>query len=127
MTAILAFLPQEEIDRILSKARTPRLTPWSIVKPDQIRKKIVEVRARGYAVGIRERTPTTNAVAAPVFDSQGVIATLAIVAPAERLTRKACEQMGPIVRDLALRLSEEMGFQALGRSFRLPSRQTAGT
>ena len=66
-------------------------------------------------MGIRERTPTTNAVAAPVFDSQGVIATLAIVGPAERLTKKACEKFGPVVRDLAQKLSEEMGSQASAR------------
>lgn len=113
--AIMAFLREEEIDLILQKKAIPRLTPWSVIEPSQIRRKISEILTKGYAVGIRERTPTTNAVAAPVFDSQGVIATLAIVGPAERLTKKACEKFGPVVRDLAQKLSEEMGSQAFAR------------
>lgn len=116
--AILAFLREEEIHLILHKEAIASFTPWSITEPGQVIKKIIEIRARGYAVGIRERASSTNAVATPVFNSDGGIASLAIVGPAERLTKKACERFGPVVRDLAQRLSEEMGFQAFARPLR---------
>jgi DNA-binding IclR family transcriptional regulator len=113
--AILAFLPEDEIHSILRREAIAPSTPWSITESDQILKKIAEIRGRGYAVGIRERAPTTNAVAGPVFNSEGVVASLVIVGPAERLTKKICEKFGPIVRDLAQKLSEEMGYQGFAR------------
>lgn len=113
--AILAFLPEDEIHSILRREAIAPSTAWSITDSSQILKKITEIRARGYAVGIRERDPSTNAVAAPVFNSEGVVASLVIVGPAERLTKKVCEKFGPGVRDLAQKLSEEMGSQAFAR------------
>ena len=110
--AMLAFLPENEVRRIVYRKPIPRLTPWSITDPEKIRRKLLEVRAKGYSIGIRERAPDTNAVAAPVFNSHGVVASLAIIGPSERLTRKACEKFGPVVRRLSQKLSREMGFQA---------------
>jgi DNA-binding IclR family transcriptional regulator len=113
--AILAFLPQDELHSILRREAIAPFTPWSITDSSQILKKITEIRARGYAIGIRERNPSTNAVAAPVFNSDSVVASLVIVGPAERLTKKVCEKFGPVVKDLAQKLSEEMGSQAFAR------------
>jgi hypothetical protein len=50
-----------------------------------------------------------------VFNNEGVAASLVIVGPAERLTKKVCEKFGPVVRDLAQKLSEEMGSQPFAR------------
>jgi IclR family KDG regulon transcriptional repressor len=113
--AILAFLPEDEIHSILRREAIAPSTAWSITDSSQVLKKITEIRTRGYAVGIRERAPTTNAVAAPVFNNEGVAASLVIVGPAERLTKKVCEKFGPVVRDLAQKLSEEMGSQPFAR------------
>ena len=117
--AILAFLPEQEIERLLRKESIVPATPWSITDSKEIRKRIAEVRARGYSVGIREIAQNTNAVAAPVFNGEGAIASMAIVGPTERLTKKACEKFGPVVRDYARKVSEEMGFhsgEAFGRA-----------
>jgi DNA-binding IclR family transcriptional regulator len=111
--AILAFLPEQEIEGLIRNEPIVPATPWSITDPKEIRKRIAEIRARGYSVGIREIAQNTNAVAAPVFNGEGVIASMAIVGPTERLTRKACEKFGPLVRDYARKVSEEMGFHAL--------------
>jgi IclR family acetate operon transcriptional repressor len=111
--AILAFLPEQEIDRLLHKESIVAVTPWSITDPKQIRKSIAEVRSRGYSVGIREIAQNTNAVAAPVFNGEGVIASIAIVGPTERLTKKACEKFGAVVRDYADKVSEEIGFHSV--------------
>src|SRR5919106_1213722 len=95
--AILAFLPEQEIDRLLHKESIVAVTPWSITDPKHI----------------REIAQNTNAVAAPVFNGEGVIASIAIVGPTERLTKKACEKFGPLVRDCADKVSEEIGFHSV--------------
>jgi len=114
--AILAFLRKEEFYPIVHQKTIVPFTPWSITEPDEILKKVGEIRAKGYAVGLRERTPSTNAVAAPVFNNAGVVGSLAIAGPAERVTKKVCEKFGPIVRDIAQNLSQEMGSQAFARA-----------
>jgi DNA-binding IclR family transcriptional regulator len=77
-------------------------------------------------VGIREIAQNTNAVAAPVFNGEGVIASIAIVGPTERLTKKACEKFGPVIRDYARKISEEMGFHAADTIGRGGTRKAAG-
>ncbi len=107
--AILAFLKDEETQRILRKYPIEPATPWTLTNPAEIQKKIGEARSKGYATRIRERVSGTHAVAAPVFNNYGVIGSIAIVGPAERLPRKACEKHGPVLKQAARELSAEMG------------------
>lgn len=107
--ATLAFLSDEETRRILRKYPVDPVTPWTISDPAEIKKKISEARSKGYAISIRERVSGTNAVAAPVFNNNGVIGSIAIVGPAERLTKKACEKYSSVLKEAARELSGEMG------------------
>lgn len=115
--AILSFLPEKEIEGILKRREKDlRLTAWSITGRRLIFEKILQTRAKGYATGIKERAPNTNAVAAPVFNNDGVIGSIAIVGPTERLTRRACERWGPLVKLSAQKLSQGLGSQSPLRS-----------
>jgi DNA-binding IclR family transcriptional regulator len=113
--AILAFLDDEEAKRVFHSQPVQALTPWTITKPSEIQKKIAEVRTKGYAISIREKIPDTNAVAVPVFNGNGVVGSVAIVGPAERLTKKTCERFGPILKETGTRFSQEMGFEPSGK------------
>jgi IclR family acetate operon transcriptional repressor len=108
--AIMSYLREEEIERFLSKDREADLQPKEIIKPTELKKEILKIRAKGYAVRLREPFPTSNSVAAPVFDSNGVIGSIAIIGPAERLTSQLCERFGPTLKEIAQGLSGEMGW-----------------
>lgn len=106
---ILAFIADEEVRRILGRLPRQPATPWTLTDAPIIRRKIAEARCKGYAVRIRERVSGTHAVSAPVFNNDGVVGSISIVGPAGRLPRKACEQHGELLKQVARELSAEMG------------------
>src|SRR3546814_14265980 len=70
--AILAFLPDDEIEQIL---RREGASPASGEKPPSLRARMAElreVRERGYAISEGQKLPGARGVAAPVFDAKGV-------------------------------------------------------
>lgn len=70
--AILAFLPDSEIEEFLrAEAPLRRVTPETIVEPDALWAEIRLVRERGYAVGYGDHVPDAAAVAFPVLDAAG--------------------------------------------------------
>src|SRR3546814_16357197 len=81
--AILAFLPDDEIEQIL---RREGASPASGEKPPSLRARMAElreVRARGYAISEGQKLPGARGVAAPVFDAKGVFGCLCMTSPPE--------------------------------------------
>ena len=70
--AIMASLSDAEIAEYIQKnSPLQRFTEFTLTEPEQIWKEVAEVRARGYALGLRDYNPGSNAVAFPICDSQG--------------------------------------------------------
>ena len=70
--AILAYLPEEERQRIYS-AGLDALTPATIVSAADLEKELEQVRRRGYALSMNQRVQGAVGFAAPVFDSTGMV------------------------------------------------------
>lgn len=84
--AILAFLPEEEIEASL-KAPVPALSETTITEPDKLRGRLEAVRRDGFARTTGERVRDSTSFAAPVrnrFDE--VIGALSVAALTSRLT-----------------------------------------
>ena len=58
--ALLAFRPDDEIDRILAVLPLPALTPKTITDPAALKKELAKVRTQGYAVGSEENEIDTR-------------------------------------------------------------------
>src|SRR2546427_417836 len=83
--ALLAHLPEAELDRVLS-APLPARTPNSITEPAQLRDELSLVRQRGYAENVTESAPDTASVGAPIFDDGGrAVAAISVAGPASRM------------------------------------------
>jgi DNA-binding IclR family transcriptional regulator len=82
---ILAFLPEDEIDKIL-RGKLPKLTEFTVVDPVQLRKQILQIKKQGYATSRGERIPGAGVgVGAPVFGSNGrVIGSVVVTIPSFR-------------------------------------------
>jgi DNA-binding IclR family transcriptional regulator len=82
---ILAFLPDEEIERYLHR-KLPKLTEFTVVEPALLRKEIVQIRKNGYATSKGERIPGAGVgIGAPVFASDGrVIGAIVVTVPSFR-------------------------------------------
>src|SRR5690606_594985 len=102
--AILAFLPQDQIEAILGAESDP-----TAVKT--LRRTIAQVRARGYALSRGHLIVGAQAIAAPVFDrTRAPVAALGLFGPAARFTPKRIEECAEAIRRGAASLSEALGF-----------------
>lgn len=99
---ILAFQPDEEIDRILDAARlsSSDRTSWM----EQIR----AIRRDGYYAAIGERTAHVSTVSAPVSTRKGVAAAVTISGPDDRWTMDAMRTFAPTLKEVADDLSALM-------------------
>jgi IclR family transcriptional regulator, KDG regulon repressor len=71
--AILAFLPEEDRDRIL-RSPLPRIAEETLVKPDQIRDRCAHIAETGISYSSGEIVLGTAAVASPIFGADGAVA-----------------------------------------------------
>lgn len=72
--AFLACLSDEELESYLSRTKLVKRGPKTITDPDELRREVAKIRARGYSESRGEQTPQGNAVAAPVSDNTGTVA-----------------------------------------------------
>lgn len=111
--ALLAFLPEEEIDRILKTLPLPALTPRTITSAAAFKKELARVRALGYSVNNEENEAETRAVAAPVFGPDGrPMAAINLGATTLQMRSKDIPRLGPLVRECAFKMSKQLGYQA---------------
>jgi DNA-binding IclR family transcriptional regulator len=90
-----ASLPDEERAQVVSRPHA-RLTPRTIVDPDELAAELERARREGVALDIEERNLGTCAVAAPVRDQLGhVIGSIGVVVPTGRF--------GPAEREVCVR------------------------
>jgi DNA-binding IclR family transcriptional regulator len=112
----LAYQPERVIAEIISRMTDEHgllraLTERTIIDPEELRRDLERTRARGYAVAEGELEEELVAVAAPIFDHRGdVAATLSASGPSFRLTSERVTELGALVADTAIRLSEMLGY-----------------
>lgn len=107
--AFLAFLPREEQDRYLSADQPlSSVTDKTMTDPAAIRDELVRIREVGYAVSIGESDPGTVAVAAPIFDRDGLSAVMTACGPRERF-EKHLESAAARLVELAAKTSTRLG------------------
>ena len=134
--ALIASLPRGVTEGLIVSLGFEAFTPRTLTSAEALHKELAQIRVTGYAVDDREYHPGVRCVAAPVFGIGGVIASLGVSAPADRLDADRLRVLAPIVVDTAGRVSRELGGTASraassascapgARSSRTTSRPTA--
>ncbi len=109
--AILAFQPQEVIDRVIARGLDAH-TPKTVTNPERFLKALAAVRQRGCAVDEEESELGMVAVAAPIRDDTGaVVAAVGIAGPVTRLTKRAVAGVIPHVIATADQVSVRLGYR----------------
>ena len=103
--AILAMLPEKDILSIIGSNKFIQHTAFAPSTSKQLLAKIKEIKRLGYAVSMRERDLDTGGIAAPVFDDHGVIGSLAVIGPVDRMERNGIKKIGKQVRLIASELT----------------------
>ncbi|OZM78089.1 IclR family transcriptional regulator C-terminal domain-containing protein [Pseudonocardia sp. MH-G8] len=107
--ALLAALPEDELDAYLESVDLRPLTPHTITDPARLREVLHDVRRDGYALIDGEREVGVRSVAAPIRDRDGVIAALNISVNAARLSvDELRERCAPMVIEHAEAISAEI-------------------
>ena len=93
----------------LPEAPLERRAPRTIVELDALVDELESVRTRGYATTLDELEPGLWAVAAPIFDHDGVVAALSISGPTTRLHDGLLSELGSLLVDEATSVSARLG------------------
>jgi len=109
--ALLAYLPEDVVKKIISDNLSENLTPISM--PEMFEELRIAAE-RGYAISEQEYEDAINAVAVPIFDAEkNPIASIAIVGPSFRLTKDRLPALGESLRIMTQVISREVGVTAL--------------
>ena len=109
--AIMAFMPKEEIERIIELSGLKPVTSASITDRATFLSDLAKVRRQGYAWAVGEGVEGASAVAAPIFDREGsVVGAIVVRGPDIRMPKARLTQFAPLVTNAAERLSRDLGF-----------------
>lgn len=108
--AILAWLPADELNRVIDAWPLARLTPNTLVTKAELLQHLAEIRERGYSVDREELEIGLRCVGAPVRDQTGeVVAGIAASGPRHRVDDAEIERLGQVVRNAADAISARLG------------------
>lgn len=108
--AILAWMPEPEVDELLVDWPMTGLTPNTVTDAATLKGRLSEVRERGFALDMEEMEVGLRCVAAPIRDPRGrVVAGISISGPRHRMTEEAMKRFGPLVREAGEKISARLG------------------
>jgi IclR family acetate operon transcriptional repressor len=108
--AILAWLPEREVGKVLERHGLPRVTERTLTAPKALRADLELVRRRGYAVDDEEHAVGLRCVAAPILDEHGApLAGLSVSGPTARIPDHRVSLLGALVAQAAGAVTAEIG------------------
>ncbi len=111
--AILAFLPDAEIERIAGEKGLAAITLTTITTMQRLFEEVETIRSLGYAVDDMEHEDHIRCVGAPIRNARGeVFASISLSGPAERNTRARIAQMTPSLVRVTEDISRRLGFRS---------------
>ncbi|MFC2084356.1 IclR family transcriptional regulator [Bacteroidota bacterium] len=109
--AILAYLPDDEREKLIEKISFKVYTKRTIKNPAKLRSVLDEVRRQGYAVDHAEEIEGMHCLAAPIFNRHGYpVASIWITGPSMRIHEKDFTSIGKDVRKHADKISKSLGY-----------------
>lgn len=107
--AILAFLPEPELEAIFTKG-LERGTSSTITDPRRLKEELVRVRVDGVAFDDEEGMEGTRCIGAPILNHSGeVIAGVSIAGPSSRVTLQVLMQYTGLIRRAAAEITALCG------------------
>ena len=109
--AMLAFLPDEEIDQLLAEPLA-KLTAATVTDRRRLRRELALIAQRGWATSLGERQSGAGSVAAPILDHRSYpVAVASVCGPADRMLDEM-DACGEKLLAATARISRRMGHLA---------------
>jgi DNA-binding IclR family transcriptional regulator len=110
--ALLAFLPEEEIDRFIKETKLEKLGPNTITDPEKLKGHLIKIKKNGYAISFEERLLGSISIAAPIKDYSGkLVASLSVSGPISRFNKKKISLYISLVKEATCRISLLLGYR----------------
>lgn len=107
---MLAFLPEERLDRILVRGLTAQ-TENTITTRERLLSELAQIRNVGYSLAEEELEIGLNAVAAPIWNHERVVVgALSVSGPSFRLSGDWLVELGKVTKGTADRISTQIGY-----------------
>lgn len=91
--AMLAELPDAEIESVIERTDLPASTNNTIVAADELFEEIAQIRDQGYAISLAERVVGVQSIAVAVEDAEnGELGAVSISTPAAKSSRSQIEE-----------------------------------
>lgn len=106
---MLAYLPDDEVNDILSRAHYVQYTKNSLMSSEEVIRELKDIRIKGYAIDNEEREFGLICVAVPVFNKQNeLIAALSVSGPAQRMPAEKVNEIQKKLKQEALKIREAL-------------------
>jgi IclR family acetate operon transcriptional repressor len=110
---MLAYMPEEERERILPELTIKRLTQNTVGNLQELRAELYRVHKNGYACDLEENEMHIRCLAAPIWDHAGCVqSSVSITAPTVRMPVTRLRQLAPLIQSAGLHISGELGYRA---------------
>lgn len=117
--ALLAALPDEEVDNILHKRGLRRITVNTMDTPEKLRSALREIRTQGYAYDNEEHALGLRCLAAVICNEHSEpVAAISIAGPKSRISDQRAAELGAIVARTAKEITQAMGGRVLAAAAR---------
>ncbi len=118
--AMLAHLPDDALQAVLSRQSFHVFTPHTYASPDALRAELAAIRQRGHAFDREEHEPGIICVAVPILTRQGrVIGAISVTSTTQRTTLDVLEAQADRIKETAARIAAE------AESWRFPEQDKA--
>ena len=108
--AILAFVGDEEREKLLSSITLNKITANTFTDRAKLADELKRIRARGYSTDEGEVISGVNCVGAPIFGTNGkFIAVVWVTATSERIRPEKFAEIGAFIKEKAAIISGRMG------------------
>jgi len=106
---LMAYLPEKELEKIMSRLNMTPLTKKTIVNPKKFLEELQKIKKRGWATSFGERIEGVSCLSVPIRNYTGeVVASLNILAPYVRLNEneimKYLDEMQKQAQIISMRL-----------------------
>jgi len=108
--ALMAWLPDDEFERVLAERGLDRVTTNTLHTVDTLRTNLSEVRRQGFAYDREEHAIGLHCVAACLHDEHGTpLAAISVSGPVARIPETRLLELGELVRSTAAEITARLG------------------
>lgn len=113
---LLAFMDPAEMEKVVSTLPLEPRLDGTPLDADVLLTELAEVRRKGWAMSAGERIVGAAAISVPVRHGPGFVASLSVLGPVTRLTRRRRLALVPTLQDAALEIESTLASLNSGQS-----------